>query len=179
MRLSEFLPCLGVICEPFQNDVQVARTVLACGDGRAIQLGEGLWKLAEDHRPVSRPSMTLARTPSRMLLVRGVSFCCETASKDSSSGMPDCDNDANCRVTSASSAGETPRRNEKLRCRRASFCATSVTLTGSRSRSRNCCRTCFAVSPSSSPLDCLPAWSIATYSNAPKSYPSHGANLHG
>src|SRR5881275_3310713 len=111
--------------------------------------------------------MTRARTPSTMLCTRGFSVCCETASSASSRGRPARASVASCRVNSARSAAETRRARLKVRCRRASFLATSVTETGSRCCSRSSWRMWRGVSPSRMPLRSRPPLSRAVYSNAP------------
>ena len=64
------------------------------------------------------PSMTLERTPSRMLFTRGVSVCSATASSASSSGSEDCTSVASWRVTSDRSAGRHgPAQREGLLAR--------------------------------------------------------------
>src|ERR1700731_1019218 len=113
--------------------------------------------------------MTRGRTPSTMLCTRGFSVCCETASSASSSGSPARASVASCRVNSARSPGDTRRTRLKERWRLASFCATSVTETGSSCCSRSCWRIWRGVSPSRMPLRSRPPASRAVYSNAPNS----------
>src|SRR6056297_395542 len=120
--------------------------------------------------------MTRARTPSRMLWVRGFSVCWATACSVSSSGMPEFTRVASWRVTSASSVAEKPRRSPTDNCRADSFSATSETSRGTSARSRRSWRTCRAVSPSRTPFFSLPALSSATYSKAP-TWPVPGGSV--
>jgi hypothetical protein len=84
------------------------------------------------------------------LRIFGLSVCCETASRDSSSGIDDLTSVASCRVTSDRSAALMPRWiwNENLRPEphvRHAACrwspSTSVTDTGSSAWSRSNWRT--------------------------------------
>src|SRR5665213_4222462 len=111
--------------------------------------------------------MTLARTPSTMLCTRSFSVCCETASKDSSSGNPAFTRVASCRVNNARCVAETRRAREKLRFCDFSCSDTAFTVTGSNCRSRRSWRTWRAVSPSRMPRLSRPPGSTAVYSNAP------------
>src|ERR1700733_4957709 len=113
--------------------------------------------------------MTLARTPSTMLCTRSFSVCCETASKDSSSGNPAFTSVASCRVNNARCVADTRRARDREKLRLCDFsCSdTALTLTGSNCRSRSSWRTWRAVSPSSMPRLSRPPGSTAVYSNAP------------
>src|SRR5882757_1188942 len=113
--------------------------------------------------------MTRVRTPITILCMRGLSVCCETASKDSSRGSPARTSVASWRVKRDRSAADRRRPMLKDFWRVASFCATSLTATGSNCLSRSICRIWRGVSPSRMPLCSLPPASSAVYSNAPKS----------
>src|SRR5579863_10161986 len=102
-----------------------------------------------------------------MLCTRGFSVCCDTASRDSSSGRPARTRVASWRVKSERSAGATRRTKLNDRWRFASFCATSLTVTGRSCRSLSSWRMWRGVSPSRTPLRSLPALSSAMYSKAP------------